>query len=127
MTKRPLTILIAEDHDSTRKGLAKMLTRRGYAVQEAKNGQEALADLTGCKFDLLICDIGLPDMSGWQLLGTFREHCPEIPAIAVTGFGRPEEVEASEKAGFHAHLTKPVSMAQVEAAMEKAMSRGSHP
>jgi two-component system CheB/CheR fusion protein len=122
MATHRILILIAEDHDATRKVLAKMLTRRGYEVQEAENGHDALNSVTG-KLDLLICDIGLPDMSGWELLRKFHEKRPEVPAIAVTGYGRAEEIEASVKAGFLAHLTKPITIAQVEAAIQKTLAR----
>jgi CheY-like chemotaxis protein len=120
-----ILILIAEDHDATRKVLAKMLQRRGYTVLEAENGEGALAMAAAMnrKCDLLICDIGLPDMSGWKLLRQIREHRPRIPAIAVTGYGRAEEVEASMKAGFQTHLTKPVTIAQVEEAIAKTLGR----
>ena len=71
-------------------------------------------------FDLLITDIGLPDGSGYQLMEELnRLH--GIKGIAMTGYGMDEDVERSTKAGFYAHLTKPVKMQTLEKAILAAM------
>ena len=60
-------------------------------------------------FDILSSDVGLPDASGYDLVRTIKDQCPQIRATA-TGRGRPEDIAMSEAAGFVEHLTKPVGL-----------------
>jgi CheY-like chemotaxis protein len=101
----------------------KMLTRRGYEVREAASGEAALQLAQDCRFDLLICDVGLPGIDGWSLVKQIRKHCPRIHTIAVSGYGRKEDRTASQVAGFDVHLTKPVTMVQLEAAIAATVAR----
>jgi CheY-like chemotaxis protein len=116
-------IIIAEDHDATRSTLATILAKRGHSVRTAKTGEEAFRLSSDCKADLLICDIGLPDVNGWVMLNRLRNHCPNLPAIAVTGYGQPDDVDESLKSGFVEHLTKPFSIEQLEAAINRAVPK----
>lgn len=109
-----LRILMVEDHADTRRVLQRLLTRRGHEVAVAACGEEALNLLPGQAFDLLICDVGLPDTDGYTLLGEILHRRPGLPAIAMTGYGMESDVERSAAAGFLAHLTKPVSVAALE-------------
>lgn len=68
------------------------------------------------KSDLLLCDLRLPDGTGIDLIRKVRET-RQTPAIALTGFGMQEDVDRAQKAGFDAHLTKPVNLQKLEAAM----------
>ena len=73
-------------------------------------------------FDVLICDIGLPDGTGFQLIETVRKKAA-TPAIALSGFGMEEDVTQSQLSGFDAHLTKPVNFHNLEAAIRKLTAR----
>jgi DNA-binding response OmpR family regulator len=70
------------------------------------------------EFDLLVSDVGLPDGSGLDLMRALSER-RRIPGIALTGFGRDEDVRRSKEAGFDEHMTKPVSMAKLEASIRR--------
>src|SRR3954465_10270654 len=118
-----LRVLITEDHAATRRVLEKMFTRRGYEILVAANGEEALAIADTSRIDIMICDIGMPDMDGWTLLRRMRKTRPTLPAIAVTGYGREEEVEMSSRAGFDEHLSKPVTMEEIDAAIDRVMAK----
>jgi two-component system, chemotaxis family, CheB/CheR fusion protein len=118
-----LRILLVEDHLASQRAMAKMLSRRGYEVTTANNGAEAMRLAEGCQYDLLICDVGLPDISGWDVLKKTQKACPHIPAIAVTGFGQPADRQRSALSGFKAHLTKPVTIAQIDTAIEQVLGR----
>lgn len=109
-----LRILIVEDHDDTRMILHRLLTRRSHQVQVAANGEEALLVAESHPFDLLLCDIGLPDIDGYSLLREIHKLRPGLPAVAMTGYGMESDQELSAQAGFLAHLTKPVSLAALE-------------
>lgn len=119
ISERPLRILIVEDHDATNRTLSKMLTRRGYEVASAKNGEAALQTIQAHVFDLVISDIGLPDISGWDLLKQLRSHRPQLRAIALSGYGYAGELNRSTQVGFQVHLTKPADMNAIEAEIMK--------
>jgi CheY-like chemotaxis protein len=71
---------------------------------------EAMRLCTEECFDVLICDIGLPDGDGWDLLAQMRRHCP-VKAIADSVYGLTTAIDRSRAAGFDAHLTKPFAFA----------------
>lgn len=109
-----LRILLVEDHADTRRVLQRLLIRRSHEVSVAGSGEETLALLPAQDFDLVICDIGLPDTDGYALLREIHQLRPGLPAIAMTGYGMESDQENSAAAGFLAHLTKPVSLAALE-------------
>jgi signal transduction histidine kinase len=113
-------ILVAEDHPDTAECLRLLLTMNGHQVRVANCVKQALHIAQDYEFDVLISDIGLPDGRGTELLTELRKtRRQDISAIAMTGFGMDRDLEESRRAGFSAHLTKPVEFA----ALEKALSR----
>ncbi len=113
----PLRILLIEDHDATRHTLALILRHRGHAVTQAASIAEGSAFAEQEKFDLLISDIGLPDGRGDELLTGLRARGFDSPAIALSGYGMEPDVQRSRQAGFGMHLTKPVSIDELERAL----------
>lgn len=116
----PLRILLVEDHEPTRAALSHLLKRRKYEVQAAASLEEARALAAAHTFDLVISDIGLPDGSGYDLMDTLASQ-HGVRGIALTGYGMDRDVERSHQAGFVTHLTKPVQMQALEAAIREAM------
>ncbi|HEY1050128.1 MAG TPA: ATP-binding protein [Prosthecobacter sp.] len=112
-----LSILIVEDHAPSRQVLERLLVRRGHQVTPAGCGREACEHVADRDFDLVVCDVGLPDTDGHTLLQQLHRLRPGLPAIALTGYGTESDVRKSDVAGFITHLTKPVSIARLEAAM----------
>ena len=82
---------------------------------------EALAHADGESFDLLISDIGLPDGTGFDLMNTLRERGGP-PGIALSGYGMESDVDKSRDAGFSEHLTKPVAIDRLDAAMRRLLT-----
>jgi PAS domain S-box-containing protein len=115
-------VLLVEDHKHTRDALAHLLTRRQYHVSCAANLAAARDLAAREKFDLLISDIGLPDGSGCDLMIEMRET-PGMVGIALSGYGRGEDLDRSQAAGFVAHLTKPVSVQALERALSSYAGR----
>ncbi len=113
-----LRILLVEDHGHTRNALERMLTRRGYRVQSAESLNTAITAAQAERFDVIISDIGLPDGDGYELMREIRTILPGARGIALSGFGMDSDIRRSAAAGFSAHLIKPVSMKQIEAALE---------
>jgi PAS domain S-box-containing protein len=112
-TVRPLRVLLVEDHEDTARIMARLLRSSRHQVTLAHNVASALAKAGSQQFDLLISDIGLPDGTGYELLEKVQKTAT-VRAVALTGFGMEEDVEKSLKAGFVAHLTKPVNFQRLE-------------
>jgi CheY-like chemotaxis protein len=114
-------VLVVEDHDDTLRSMKLLLTRLGYEVLAAENMTEALRIARQQHFDILLSDIGLPDGSGLELLKQIRS-IREVPALALSGFGMDDDIERSRDAGFSDHLTKPVSIDRLQAAIAQLES-----
>jgi two-component system CheB/CheR fusion protein len=103
-------ILLVEDHGDTAATLQMLLQSSGFEVETAGGFQQAMNFATSNSIDLLISDLGLPDRSGLELIKELRQHGCSFKAIALSGYGREEDVRRSKEAGFAAHLTKPVDL-----------------
>ena len=102
-------LLLVEDHVATLAALTRALSNDGHAVATATTVAEALALAGTTQFDLTICDIGLPDGSGLDLMRQLRAR-HQLTGIALSGFGTDDDRSASAAAGFKMHLTKPVAI-----------------
>ena len=113
MPERNLKILVVEDHGDTSRLMARLLQGHGHDVRVAEGVNTALAAARGEPFDLLISDIGLPDGTGLELMRELLARRP-IKGIALTGYGLDSDIQATRRAGFDAHLTKPIKFGDVE-------------
>lgn len=102
-----LTILLVEDHEDSAAMLARLLRDWGHRVTAVGTVAQAKALALGLAFDMLLCDIGLPDGSGNDLLRALLPGHP-IRAVALTGYSDPAHVAAAREAGFSHYLTKPI-------------------
>jgi PAS domain S-box-containing protein len=114
--ERSMKVLLVEDHEPTLKVLSKLLGMMGHRVTGAASVAEAAAAADRDGFDLIISDLGLPDGSGLDVMRQLKDRYSGR-AIALTGYGMESDVEATRNAGFALHLTKPVDMASLEAAI----------
>ena len=112
----PLQILLVEDHADTLKMLTRLLESMGFKVACAAALSEALALGDQQRFDLLICDLVLADGSGLELVVHLKKRGP-IKSIALSGYGTDDERQRSFEAGFDRHLTKPVELSAIQAAI----------
>lgn len=109
-----LRILLVEDHEDTRETLSRLLVRRGHQVSPAGTIRAARALAASGDFDFVISDLGLPDGEGTQLLAFFADSARKPVSIAMTGFGMEEDIRRTLAAGFVAHMTKPINMADLD-------------
>jgi PAS domain S-box-containing protein len=116
-----LNLLLVEDHEPTRTSLARLLQRRGYKVVSCATAAAALDAARTTAFDLVVSDIGLPDGDGFELMKQLHQS-HGLRGIAVTGYGMEQDVVNSHAAGFVAHLTKPVNVRTLDAALEAALA-----
>ena len=121
-TRRALKILLVDDHHDTCAALEKLLARRGYLVAISHDVRSAMEAAARNEFDLLISDIALPDGTGMDLMIQLRAVA-NVPGIAISGFGNNGDIERSLQAGFSEHLTKPIRLENLEAAIERTLSR----
>ena len=104
--------LIVDDSEDTIAMLEELLTISGARVRAATSGAEALRIAAGHEFDVVLSDISMPEMDGYEFLQRLRqiEGKQHVPVLAITGFGRRGDVERARAAGFYSHLTKPLNL-----------------
>jgi len=117
-TMTSLRILLVEDHDDTRRVLARLLTHFGYQVSIASTLEEALNTIKSERFDAILSDIGLPDGTGYDLISEAK-RTQQVKAVALTGYGMSNDVRRSKEAGFDFHLTKPVDIAELRSVLRR--------
>lgn len=102
--------LVVDDVADVTEMLAVVLTHAGYSVITAASAPAALQAASERQFDVVISDIGMPEMNGYQLARALREmpRYQSVPMVAVTGYSMFDDKERSKKAGFNAHMTKPI-------------------
>jgi CheY-like chemotaxis protein len=105
--KRFSRVLVVDDDDGVRRQLCYLLEDEGYHVQAAATGLSALSVLDHARFDIVILDVRLPDVSGIEVFEAFRQRPQPIKTIIVSGFLGDQEIAAAETRGAH-FLAKPV-------------------
>lgn len=111
-------ILIVEDDADGREALRMQLVMSGYEVHEAHDGESGIELVQRMKPDVVLLDIGLPGVDGYEVARRLRKaaKCPRL--IAVTGYGRPEDHQRAIAAGFDVHLTKPLNYDDLHLALQ---------
>jgi len=110
-----LSVLVVDDIPDVTEMIALFLKYAGYDVTTVASAEAALKVASQRKFDLVISDIGMPEMSGYELAEALRHLSDyrEIPIIAVTGYSEYDDRKRALKSGFNAHLTKPIDPARL--------------
>ena len=123
LTAPSLRILVVDDDVAGAESLAMMLEIAGHDVHFVSSAREALELAREIRPEVILLDIGLPDVDGYELSRQLHDTAaPGTDAvfIAITGFGRPEDFEKSAQAGFFRHLVKPVDPSALDAILEEA-------
>jgi CheY-like chemotaxis protein len=122
---RPLRVLVAEDNQFNAQLLEQLLGRRGHQVWVASNGPEALRLAETGAFDLLLLDIHMPELDGFQVAQAVRERertaGGHLPIIALTARARKEDRERCLAAGMDDFLAKPIQAPKLEAAIARVV------
>src|SRR5206468_10024424 len=122
-TTKPLHVLVAEDNELSAQVLEQALVRQGHRVRLASNGREVLTLAEQGGFDLLLLDVHMPELDGFQVVRAIREReltaGGHLPIIALTARSRQEDRERCLAAGMDDFLTKPIRPAELLAAIDR--------
>ena len=115
------SFLILDDSEDTLGMLEQLLKVSGAKVTTASKGADALRIAADNEFDVILSDISMPEMDGFEFLQRLRkikgrEH---VPVIAITGFGRIRDIERARAAGFYSHLTKPLNLQSLSEVLQQ--------
>jgi len=119
----PIDLLVVDDDQEFRETLVTRLSRHGFAVQSAGNGEDALGLAQRRSFDVAIFDMMMPGMDGLQLLQRFKETHPECEIVLLTGQGTVESAVEAMKLGAYDYLQKPFPLKDLENVASKAYER----
>lgn len=118
--KKKTRVLVVDDNEAAAGGLERLLTYHGYTVRQAHTGADAITIARDFTPEVILLDIGLPDMTGHEVARTIRQTSDPIPLlIALTGYGQEEDKLEAREAGIHLHLTKPVGIDDIVEAIQK--------
>lgn len=118
-----ISILIVDDDQSTRKSLSLIFKRKGYQVETAGTGKEALKKVKGKFFNLALLDIKLPDLDGVELLAMIKEIHPDIAVIMVTAYASVETAIQALNQGASFYITKPLNMDEVLSTIKEVQEK----
>ncbi len=120
-----LRILVVDDSPDTVDMLKSLFEMDGASVSTANSGAEALEIISQNRFDVILSDISMPGMDGFELLRRLRKlpGGADIPVLALTGFGRVEDVNRAQAEGFFSHVTKPIDLSELVEILQKLPAR----
>ncbi len=116
-------ILVVDDDSLARYSLKEMMSLEGYAVRTAEDGETALAALREAPCDVVITDISMPGLSGFDLLKTVTHKYPDTIVILITAYGRIEDAVNGIKLGAYEYITKPLNDDEVKISIERALEQ----
>jgi len=121
--ERKIRLLIVEDEEPIRVGLTDVFLFHGYEVETAADGRQGLARALGGTFDLILLDVMLPGVDGFEICNRVREADPEQPIIMLTAKGTDEDVIQGLTLGADDYVTKPFSVTQLVARVQAVLRR----
>ena len=114
-------LLVVEDDLDFRELVAKVLSGKGYDVDEASDGETALRLIGNTKYDVIICDVKLPGITGMDVLRETKSQSPDTDVLIMTSYGSVDSAVNSMKLGADDYLQKPFGLAELEMRVEKAI------
>ena len=127
--RRGIRILVAEDNPVNQKLITAILEEERYQVDLVANGQEAVRAVTDARYDLVLMDVQMPIMDGWQATREIRAlagSACEVPILALTAHVLAEDVARCSAAGMQGHVAKPLLREELLAAIQNAVRKKSH-
>jgi len=118
-------ILVVEDDEDTLELLQSTFKSKGFRVTTCKSAQEALSIAPANSIDLILSDIGMPHMDGFEMMKALRRlpNITEVPAIALSGYVSQKDTRMALEAGFNAHISKPVEPAELMSTVARLLEK----
>jgi CheY-like chemotaxis protein len=117
-------VLVVDDNRDAAHSMCRLLETYGCATRVAYGGPSALREAKEYRPDAVLCDLGLPGLSGYEVARQLREDREDLRLIAVSGYARPRDVEDARRAGFDAHLRKPADASAIREALTTPLPGG---
>jgi CheY-like chemotaxis protein len=117
-------VLVVDDEEPIRELCARVLARAGYRVTVAAGGVEAVRLVTDELFDLIVCDLRMPVVSGLEVLEAAKALRPNVAVVLITGFGTQEMTARALQSGADRIVTKPFSPSELIDAVRKSLGDG---
>jgi CheY-like chemotaxis protein len=117
------TVLLVEDNPHNRKIFSGMLTHAGFRVLEAEDGHQALSIMSGALPDLILMDLSIPGVDGWEVTRRLKSDARTrpVPIIALTAHAMRGDEERAREAGCDGYLSKPISPKKVVEEVKRAL------
>ena len=113
---KSLRILVVEDHSDTLQALSRLLNYFGHDISTADDARSALNMINSKQFDVVLCDIALPDGNGYDVIVEAKRK-GSVKGVAISGFAARDDIERGRKAGFDFHLAKPVDFHELHSVL----------
>jgi len=111
--KGPMTILVIDDDERIRSLLRNILLFGGHRVIEASDGESGMRYLEGDRFDLVLTDLGMPGMNGWEVVKRIKARIPQVPVALITGWGTDLDQEKIKESGVDRIIGKPFQVNEI--------------
>jgi DNA-binding NtrC family response regulator len=115
------TILVVDDEENAREGLSKILSKEGYRVETAANGKEAIDNLKRQRYDLVITDMRMPLMDGFEVLREIKKMDENIGVIMITAYGEVESYLEAMNMGAFEYINKPIRVNELKRVITKVL------
>jgi two-component system response regulator AtoC len=122
-SKDRIRVLVIDDDPGVRDYMEALVSRQGYQVFAAADGEQALASLDETKPDLVTLDVVLPGMDGLATLGALKQRLPDVPVVMLSGHGQARNIVEAMRLGASDFLRKPFEVEELELAFQKALEK----
>jgi DNA-binding NtrC family response regulator len=122
MATKKSSILVVDDEDALRTVLSSELMNEGYEVRSASDGDEAITEIQKSPFDLVLLDIKMPRMNGFEVLKFIKESHPKTKVVMLTGFADLKNAIESKKLGADDFVSKPYDLVDLLTTIERVLS-----
>src|SRR6187431_2465281 len=119
---KSLRILVVEDHSDTLQALSRLLNHFGHDISVAEDARSARDMINAKEFDVVLCDIALPDGNGYDVIAEAKRK-GAVKAVAISGFATRDDIERGRKAGFDYHLAKPLDFHELRTVLGQIAAR----
>ena len=116
---KALRVLLVDDNETAADSMSELLALRGYDVEVAYSGAQAIEKARTFRPQVSILDIGMPDLDGYEVAISLRKQKFPCVYIALTGYGQIHDKNKATAAGFNYHLTKPASIKEIDALLQR--------